>query len=289
MYDSLGQTEAAIEAYEAGGVGSRSVPLAANYLKLANAKAQAGGGDVAIELWRKAETVNPDNLYALYRLAQMHRDLGDDERAAGYEEQLRYFDLNAVAVSPDARMAEYQGRAMGGLLQEGVWDRDTLLNVVSYQVWQFAEGAPGVMTERVLGTLLEQWPEDADILFYLGELYHRRGDLDQAETVYEQVLQIDSEYAQAYLRLGMVAEERGRQGEGETRKASLEAAAGWYERYYELAPDDLLGLKKLTEMCAVLEQTEERTRVAARRRRCEKKCRPAPTTGTSWRNCWMCR
>ncbi|MEA3340251.1 MAG: tetratricopeptide repeat protein [Chloroflexota bacterium] len=38
VYDSLGQTEAAIEAYEAGGVGSRGVPLAVNYLKLADAQ-----------------------------------------------------------------------------------------------------------------------------------------------------------------------------------------------------------------------------------------------------------
>ena len=207
VYDSLGQTEAAIEAYETGGVGSRGVPLAVNYLKLADAQAQAGGGDVAIGLWRKAATVNPDNLYALYRLAQIHRDLGDEERAVEYEEQLRYFDLNAVAISPDARMAEYQGRAMAGLADDGIWERDKLLNVVSYQVWQFAEGAPGVMAERVLGTLLEQWPQDADILFYLAELYHRRGDLEQAEAAYRQVLDVEPDYAPAYLRLGMLYEE----------------------------------------------------------------------------------
>jgi len=207
VYDSLGQTEAAIEAYEAGGVGSRGVPLAVNYLKLADAQAQAGGGDVAIGLWRKAETVNPDNLYALYRLAQIHREMGDEECAAEYEERLRYFDLNAVAIAPDARMAGYQGWAMAGLVKDGVWERDKLLNVVSYQVWQFAEGAPGVMAERVLGSLLEQWPQDADILFYLAELYHRRGDWEQAEAVYRQVLEVEPEYAPAYLRLGMLYEE----------------------------------------------------------------------------------
>ena len=206
VYDSLGQTEAAIKAYEAGGVGSRGAPLAVNYLKLADARAQAGSGDVAIELWRKAATLDPGNLYALYRLAQIHHDLRDEEHGAEYEEQLRYFDLNVVAIPPDLRMAEYQGRAMAGLVDEGIWERETLLNVVSYQVWQFAEGVPGVMAERVLGALLERWPEDADILFYLAELYHRRGDLERAEAAYRQVLAADEEYAQAYLRLGMVAE-----------------------------------------------------------------------------------
>jgi len=206
VYDSLGRAEAAVEAYETGGVGSRGVPLAVNYLKLADAQAQAGGGDVAIDLWRKAATVDPGNLYALYRLAQIHRDLGDEKRAAEYEEQLRYFDLNAVTVSPDARMAEYRGRAMAALVDEGIWEREMLLNVLSFQVRQFAEGVPGLMTERVLGTLLEQWPQDADVLFYLAELYYRQGDLERAEAAYRQVLEVEPEYEQAYLRLGMVSE-----------------------------------------------------------------------------------
>ncbi|MBU0702437.1 MAG: tetratricopeptide repeat protein, partial [Chloroflexi bacterium] len=179
VYDSLGQTEAAIEAYETGGVGSRGVPLAVNYLKLADAKAQAGGGDVAIGLWRKAATVNPDNLYALYRLAQIHREMGDEERAAEYEEQLRQFDPQSVDVPLDFHMAEYQARAMAGLVEDGVWERETLLDVVSYQVEQFTDEVPGLMVERVLQTLLERWPQDADFLFYLAELYHRRGDLEQ--------------------------------------------------------------------------------------------------------------
>ena len=253
VYDSLGQTEAAIEAYETGGIGSRGVPLAVNYLKLADAHAQAGSGDVAIELWRKAAIVNPDNLYALYRLAQIHREMGDEERAAEYEERLRYFDLNAVAISPDARMAEYQGQAMAALVGEGIWERDTLLNVVSYQVWQFAEGAPGVMTERVLGVLLERMPEDVDILFYLAEPYHRRGDWEQAEAAYKQVLEVEPEYAQAYLRLGMVSESASERV-GESASQRLGEAAGWYERYYEMAPEDLLGLKKLTEVYEALGQ-----------------------------------
>jgi Flp pilus assembly protein TadD len=79
-----------------------------------------------------------------------------------------------------------------------------VLNVVSYQVWQFADGVSGLMAERVLQRLLEQRPEDADLLFYLAELYQRRGDLDQAEAAYQQVLAVDPDDAQAYLRLGML-------------------------------------------------------------------------------------
>lgn len=206
VYDVLGQTDAAIEAYETGGIGSRGVPLAANYLKLAEAQVQEDSGDVAIVLWRKTLAVDPGNLYALHRLAQTHRHLEDETHAAEYEDQLRDFDLQSVAIPLDFRLAEYQGQTMVALVEEGIWEQDTLLNVVSYQVWQFAEGVPGLMTERVLQTLLAQWPEDTDLLFYLAELYHRRGDLDQAEAAYRRVLEVDAEYAQAYLRMGMLHE-----------------------------------------------------------------------------------
>jgi len=175
-YDSLGQVEAAIEAYETGGIGSRGVPLAANYLKLAEVRAQQGSGDVAIDLWRRTLAVDPGNLYALHRLAEMHGDLGDEEHAAAYKEQLRHFDLDDVVVPLDFRLAEYQGWAMAALVDGGLWDRDALLDVVSSQVEQFAEGVPGLMVERVLQTLLEQCPEDSDVLLYMDELYQRRED-----------------------------------------------------------------------------------------------------------------
>ena len=107
---------------------------------------------------------------ALYRLAQIHRNMGYEERAAGYEEQLRRFDPQGVTAPPDFRLAEYQARAMVGLVEDGVWERETLLDMLSHQVEQFTEGVQSLMVERVLQTLLKQWPEDADILSYVDEL-----------------------------------------------------------------------------------------------------------------------
>lgn len=170
VYDSLGQSEAAIEAYETGRVGSRGVPLAANYLKLADDHVQAGGGDVAIGLWRQALQVDPGNLYALYRLAQIHREMGDEERAAEYEEQLRQAASQGVAPPPNLRMAEYQGRAIVGLVEDGIWERETLLDVISHQTEQSTGDVQRLMTERELRTLLESWPEDATIAGCLDKL-----------------------------------------------------------------------------------------------------------------------
>jgi tetratricopeptide (TPR) repeat protein len=252
-YNALGNTEAAIEAYEEGRVGSRAVPLATNTLKVAEEKALQGSGDVAIELWQKTLEADPGNLYALYRLAGVHQELGDEKQAERYEERLRYFELESVEVPMDFRLAAFQGRAMAGLMEEGIWEREKLLNVISYQVWQFAEGVRGLMTERLLETVLERRPEDADVLFYRAELYQRRGELDQAKEAYQQVLAADTEYAQAYLRLGSVAEERGSGGAGEQGIEDLMEAAAWYDRYHEVAPDDLLGLKWLAEVCGALE------------------------------------
>lgn len=256
VYDALGRTEEAVQAYESGGVGSRGLPLAANYLKLADAKAQAGGGDAAIILWRKALAVDPGNLYALHRLTEAHRAMGDESQAAAYGERLQNFELSSVAVPSDFRLAEYQAQAMAALTESRVWERDTLLNVVSYQVQQFFDSVPGLMTERELQKLLEQWPEDADLLLYLAELYQRRNDLDRAEVVYQQVLAVNPEYAQAYLRLGMVAERKA-QSPSPTSQEQLKEAAGWYMKYHEMVPRDLLGFKRLVDVCTALEEMGE--------------------------------
>jgi len=174
VYDSLGQAEAAVQAYEAGGVGSRSLPLAVNYLKLAEAQMLWGSGDYAIRLWRTALTYDPDNLHALYRLAEVHRDLGDEEHADAYEAELQHLEPCSVTVPLDVRMAQFQGEAMVALVDADIWERSKLLDIVSYQVERSADGTRGLMAERLLRTMLEQWPGDQDLLFHLDELYRRR-------------------------------------------------------------------------------------------------------------------
>ena len=64
------------------------------------------------------------------------------------------------------------------------------------------------MRRREFEQLAERYPTEPEWPFYLAELYHRRGDLDRAEAAYQQVLAVDPEYAQAYLRIGMLYETR---------------------------------------------------------------------------------
>jgi tetratricopeptide (TPR) repeat protein len=251
VYDALGQTDKAVAAYKAGKVGSRALPLAANYLKKAELMAERGSGDVALGYWQRVLDLDPGNLYALYRLWGIYRDLGAEHKAEQYEERLRYFDLESVVIPMDVRLAEYQAQAMIGLIEIGLWEHEKLLNVVSFQVWQFAEDVSGLMTNRVLQILLDQWPEDADLLFYKAELHHRRDEFQQADAVYVQVLDVAPDYAQAYLRLGIVSEEVSKR-ENDSIIKRLSKAARFYAQYHALTSDDLLGLKRLTETCTVL-------------------------------------
>jgi len=205
-------------------------------------------GDKGIRRQKEGETrgllgqvkeLRPGDLYANYHLWKEARQGSDLQAARAYSETLTYFPLEAINPG-DERVLDYVVEVIPNLLEEGLWERDKMLNVASYLVWQH-NGATGV--ERLLERLVERYPTEPDWPFYLAELYHRRGDLGRAEAVYRQVLAVDPNYARAYLRLGMVVG-ANRQGLGEV--------AGWYEDYRDLVPDDLLALKRLTEVYGAL-------------------------------------
>jgi hypothetical protein len=82
----------------------------------------------------------------------------------------------------DFRLAEYQARAMLGLVEDGLWEREKLLNMVSYQVEDVDGELVSLMTERVLTKLLEEMPEDPALLSYLEDLRQRNDYYEQAGT-----------------------------------------------------------------------------------------------------------
>ncbi len=152
------------------------------------------------EYLNRVKELRPGDLYINYYLWKRAQEIGDVRDAAVYSQTLTYFPLEAVDPT-DERLLDYAVRVIPTLLEEGVWDRERMLNVVSYLVWQHNRAA-GV--ERLLEDLVARYPAEPDWPFYLAELYHRRGDLDHADMTYQRVIEIDTEYAQAYLRLGMI-------------------------------------------------------------------------------------
>ena len=213
---------------------------------------EAGGQGEVGQWLEQAYALRPGDLYANYCLWKQAREARDLEAAAVYSETLVYFPLEVLHPTAE-RLLDYVADAVLALLEEGLWDQNRTLNVVSFLVWQHNEAA-GI--ERLLEQLIERYPNDPDWRFYLGELYYRRGDLARAETAYQQVLAAEPEYAQAYLRLGTIAEAQS-QAMTPRPQERLEEAARRYKRYHELAPDDLLGLKRLAEVCTALEEEGE--------------------------------
>lgn len=189
--------------------------------------------------WEKVLELRPGDLYTNYHLWKQAQEAADVEAAIAYSETLTYFPLEAIDPTDD-RLLDYAVQVMPALLEEGVWAPEKMLNVASYLVWQHNTVAS---VEQLLENLTARYPAQPDWPFYLAELYHRRGRVERAETAYQQVLQVDPDYAQAYLRLGMVSEESS---------GRLSEATKWYVQYNALAPDDLLGLKCLTETCTAL-------------------------------------
>jgi tetratricopeptide (TPR) repeat protein len=214
-----------------------------------------GGDGLALEYLQmgdlasleKVTRLRPGDLYVNYQFWKQAREADDLASAAVYSETLAYFPMEAIHPA-DERLLEYAAEVVPSLLDAGLWDRDKTLNVVSFLVWQH-NGAAGV--ERLLQRLDRRYPGEPEWPFYLGELYHRRADLDRAEANYQQALKVDPAYAQAYLRLGMVYEARA----DDLAEAQWLVAADWYEKYHQLAPDDLMVLQRLTGICADLEDT----------------------------------
>ena len=167
VYDNLGNGQAAIEAYEAGHVGSRTLPLAANYLDMAEVQMDWGSGEAAIALWRRVIEVDPGNLYAYCQLAVVHREMGDARNTRAFERKLGRIDPETVGIPLDFRLAEYQGLAVVGLVETGIWEREDALGMLSAHGEAFASELSALMTERELETVLGQWPEDADVQYLL--------------------------------------------------------------------------------------------------------------------------
>lgn len=189
-----------------------------------------------------AYNLRPGDLYVNHHLWQQVNKDGDLKRAEIYEDALTNFSLEAIDPA-DPGLLAYTDQVVPALLENGLWGRQRTLNVISFLAWVHYQATE---VERLLESVSEQYPEEPEWSFYLGELYHRRRNFRRAEQLYRRVLEIDPEYAPAYLRMGMIAAQLG----------MFEEAARWYEHYHQMMPDDLLGLKKLAEACGMLKEEQ---------------------------------
>lgn len=198
----------------------------------------------------KARNFRPNDLYINYSLwkeAEEDRAVYDKVQ---YRERLERFQLDAIAPADD-RLLEYVARVIPQLLDNGIWDKKKSQIVVSYLVWQHAE-SPAV--EKLILDLATRFSNEPQWLFYLAEMYHRRGDLELSEQTYRQIVHQWPDFSPGYLRLGMVSEERC--GAKDPARDCLLKALDSYEKYHKYAPDDLAGLKRFIAVAQLLQRTD---------------------------------
>jgi tetratricopeptide (TPR) repeat protein len=248
VYDHLGDVEQAIAHYEAGGRGNRQPAIVVNYLLLAERLWAGNDRAKAVAIWRdRILGTGYGDLYAGWQLARYSTD--NKEAVEFYRNGVRFFQLKSITAPPDQRLEPYQVQAFLGAVEDGIWGREILQHVISYRIWQ-----EGRTAESLLQSMAAKKPNDADLHFYLGEMYYNSGDSDRAAAAYHQALSIDPEYAPAYLQLGMLAEASCKLRTSSCK--NLQEAVTWYEQYHKLAPDDLVGLMKLANLYNVLGEVE---------------------------------
>jgi tetratricopeptide (TPR) repeat protein len=240
-YSHTGLERQSVALYERDSPQIRPFPVVTEAVALSYLAQQPVGTTSADVLWRVLR-LRPGDLYVNYHLRRMALAVGDQASAGTYERALTHFSLDAVD-PVDERWMDYATSVIPDLLDEGLWDQTVAVNVAALLAWKHPTSRA---VEDLMKALSEGHPANADWPFYLAEIYHRRGDLARASETYQEVLKRDPAYLPALLRLGMVAEAQG----------AREQALGWYQQYHHAAPEDPVGLEKLTTLSEQMGQAD---------------------------------
>lgn len=246
-----GLTSEIVETYESNvppvQTQTLSDTVAIAYLALFDA---TNNGQERQYMLEQAHRLRPHDIYTNYMLWEDALASGSTDDSETLWIALRNFDVESVAPT-DERLLDYAMRVVPFLLQRELWSYEQTKNMIAYFVWKHFDSA---VIESTIKRLMVQRPGEPDWIFYLAELYHRRGDLARARTTYLNVIELAPSYAFAYLRLGMLAEATC--ATATTTCAELEDALDWYVRYHSFAPNDLRVVEKLSNIPRILGKPE---------------------------------
>gem|GEM_PF-6190540 len=217
IYDAMGMHKAAIAAYKSSGYGPSRERAAANCLLLFESTKSPA--------WlHKALVAQPGNLYALYWLTRSE----SFDKETRYE-RMRNFTLKDIQPG-DSRLRARLVQVIPDLVQDGVWDTDSTLHVISYWMWQgeydLAESAIEALREQLGASTAD---------FYVLQAARYRQDSDRLETLLQKMLTSAPSDPILFLEIGRDYEVLGQ----------LDEAAKWFAKYYERVPEDLMGLAAL--------------------------------------------
>lgn len=202
------------------------------------------GDDQDTTQWlEKVRQLRPDDLYANYRLWEAANASGSDSIAQMYSDSLSRFSKSAVVPSKPRLLLEYALTVVPLLRQKGLWDQNKTANMAAYLVWKYSEST---VVEAMLEQMATLWPAEGDWPFFLGELYHRRGDWERSREAYLRAVSLNPVSPAVYFRLGMI-EEASCESQKEPCKG-IETAYDWYEQYFLMAPNDIWVSSKTAEL-----------------------------------------
>jgi tetratricopeptide (TPR) repeat protein len=169
----LGDHEAIANFYESNPI---PMPLESISETIAGAYISMGGPDAPASVL----ALRPNDIWATYHRWLQTRREGNAEEVRRYESALVHFPLNAISPNNTVRF-DAALKIFPELFEAGIWDLHVLRNVVAFLVWKFAERES---VEALLKTLMIRYPNNETWPLYLGELYLRKGQLDDAAAMF---------------------------------------------------------------------------------------------------------
>lgn len=204
----------------------------------------SAGDNLDTTQWlEKVRQLRPGDLYANYQLWEAASASGNDSIAQIYSDSLSQFSESAVVPSKPRLLLDYALTVIPLLRQKGLWDQDKTANMAAYLVWKYSEST---VVEAMLEQMATLWPTETDWPFFLGELYHRRGDWEHSREAYLRAAALKPLSPTVYFRLAMI-EEASCESQKDPCKG-IETAYDWYEEYFLLAPNDIWVSAKIAEL-----------------------------------------
>ena len=109
--------------------------------------------------------------------------------AETYHHRLMYFPAEAVS-DREPGLLDLVFEIFPVLASDDLWGGVRSQNVAAYWVWQIPETQS---LEVLLHSMVDRFPDEGNWAYYLGELYDRRGQREQAETYYQRAIALSAD------------------------------------------------------------------------------------------------
>lgn len=209
------------------------------HISQADSLLHVGRTSSALKHLEAAIEKRPEDLYALYFLSRSELLISHTEYLRA-KEKLEHFDLDSFFFL-DARLTKFTADAIEDLLSEGVWSKQATQYAIANTVWI---KPTSLSTEHLLKSLVQRSPTQAEWKFLLAELYQRNDRWLDAQVVYSELVDGESDQDDVQLRLAEICEQLATI----SSSCSWQDIIGLYRSYQQINPKDLIVDKRFCEV-----------------------------------------